>query len=362
MPNARLELAWFITPHGFGHGTRAIAMMAALRAFQPRIHFHIFTQFPQWLLDQSLKDAFTYYPLACDVGMAQRTALDIDFPETLERLDNFLPFDPELVAEQARIIRQNRCRLVVCDIAPLGIAVAEAAGVPSVLVENFTWDQIYEAYLDLAPGLAPFIDLFARYDHKVIHRIQTQPVGVYRDNALVVEPVVRKLRASREQIRQQLGIDPNCKMVIITMGGIGHQPAYLKRLQQYRHCVFVMPGQPSRPEYNVVGLDFSPQIYHPDLINASDLVIAKLGYSTFAEVWQAGVPFGYVKRERFPESATLSRYIRKHMPGIQFGEDELTGGDWIKHLDALLAMDRRQPPNTNGADQAARHLLTLMSA
>jgi hypothetical protein len=42
--------------------------------------------------------------------------------------------------------------------------------------------------------------------------------------------------------------------------------------------------------------------YYPDLQAASDAVTSKLGYSTLAEAYHAGVPFGFLPRVRFPES------------------------------------------------------------
>jgi len=38
------------------------------------------------------------------------------------------------------------CLLVVSDISPMGLLVAETAEIPSILIENFTWDWIYQGY------------------------------------------------------------------------------------------------------------------------------------------------------------------------------------------------------------------------
>lgn len=153
MPN----IAYFISDHGFGQATRAGAVMSAVCRVALAVHFEIFTQTPGWLFQDLPPGAFTLHPLLADIGVAQSGPLHENLPLTLERLNAFLPFDPALVADLAKKINRLRCTLVVCDIAPLGLAVARAAGRPSVLIENFTWDWIYAGYTDREPGLKAHI-------------------------------------------------------------------------------------------------------------------------------------------------------------------------------------------------------------
>ena len=148
------HIAYFISPHGFGHATRAAAVMAAIQTLSPGAHFEIFTRAPEWLFQASLPGSFTYQSLMSDIGLVQRSPLQEDLPATLERLEAFLPFDQALVKDLSAQVQELACRLIVCDIAPLGIAVAAQAGLPSVLVENFTWDWIYAGYLDSEPRFA----------------------------------------------------------------------------------------------------------------------------------------------------------------------------------------------------------------
>ena len=99
-------VAYFITPHGFGHATRAAAVMGAWQNLAPGIRFEIFTRVPRWLFEQSLARPFGYHELLTDIGLAQQDALHEDISETLRRLDAFLPFDPALVQRTAREVRE----------------------------------------------------------------------------------------------------------------------------------------------------------------------------------------------------------------------------------------------------------------
>ncbi len=42
------SLAYFISPHGFGHAARACAVMSAILERMPGVRFEIFTEVPRW--------------------------------------------------------------------------------------------------------------------------------------------------------------------------------------------------------------------------------------------------------------------------------------------------------------------------
>ena len=49
------RLAYFVSPHGFGHAARACAVMQAMRAVWPRVVFEVFTLVPEWFFAESLE-------------------------------------------------------------------------------------------------------------------------------------------------------------------------------------------------------------------------------------------------------------------------------------------------------------------
>ena len=63
-----VRIAYFITPHGFGHAARAAAVMVALQAIDPALQFDIFTQVPHRFFQDSLLGVHTYQTEhACEV-------------------------------------------------------------------------------------------------------------------------------------------------------------------------------------------------------------------------------------------------------------------------------------------------------
>src|SRR5713101_9238091 len=215
-----MRIAYFVTPHGFGHAARAAAVMVALQKIDPAMQFDIFTQVPRWFFQDSLVRDFRYYGVCTDIGVVQPASLHEDLPATVRRLDSFFPCDGALVTTLAALLRSTACALVLCDIAPLGLVAARAAGVPSVLIENFTWDWIYQGYVQeearLARHIAYLHSIFAAADYHV----QTEPVCCPCPADLTTPPVSRKPQRSTSQTRAQLGIPAQAQAVLLTMGGV----------------------------------------------------------------------------------------------------------------------------------------------
>jgi predicted glycosyltransferase len=147
--------------------------------------------------------------------------------------------------------------------------------------------------------------------------------------------------------------------VMITMGGIAWEYTFYDRLQAATDYYFIVPNGGEKPECrgNLILLPTHSRFFHPDLMNAADAVIAKVGYSSLAEVYQSGMPLGYIPRPQFPESPVLVDYIRKNMPGLPITEDEFVAGDWLARLPDLLALPRANRANINGADEAAEFIV-----
>jgi len=373
-----VRIAYFITPHGFGHATRAAAVMVALQEIDPTIQFDIFTQVPRRIFHDSLVQGFRYYHLCTDIGLVQTTSLHEDLAATVRRLDTFFPLDHALITTLAALLRSASCALVLCDIAPMGIVAAKAAGVPSVLIENFTWDWIYHGYMQEESGLARHIAYLRTIFATADYHIQTTPVCDPCSADLTSLPVSRKPQHSPQQTRAHLGIHMLAQAVLLTMGGVPEPYAFLSQLQHYRDIAFVVLGagegaplnwRPSADAVagnalerrdNVVLLPHRPAFYSPDLIYACDAVVSKIGYSTLAEVYHAGVPLGYIGRPQFRETAVLASYITANMSGRAITEAAFQSGAWLSCLPDLLRLPRQPQRESRGAEQIARFVYGLV--
>jgi hypothetical protein len=358
----KVHIAYFVSPHGFGHAARAAAVMEALHGMDGTVEFEIFTSVPLWFFQTSLTKSFHYHFLVTDVGLVQKTALEVDLAETLVRLNRFFPLEASMISGLASLLLERRCALVISDIAPMGILASRHAGLPSVLIENFTWDWLYEEYLGEEAGFEKAVLYLKEIFGLADFHIQTEPVCLPRPVQLTTGPVSRKTRSHPSDVKGSLGIPQDAKVVMISMGGIPESYPFLKEMEDYPYVYFILPGAAEEQDRrgNMVRLPLRSKFYHPDLVNASDALIGKIGYSTLAETYFAGVPFGYVERNNFRESAVLVSFVRNRMAGVPIRPDDFYNGSFFSFLSRLLSMPRLQRSKTNGAEQAACFILGLL--
>lgn len=231
---------------------------------------------------------------------------------------------------------------MLCDISPLGVAVAEAAELPSVVVENFTWGWLYEPFHDDAPELAEAGAELDRWTDRASVHLQARPVCAPRPGLEHVDPISREARRSRVSTRRSLGVAEDEPLTVITMGGYGEELPFLDRLGADPDRRFLVTGAPKTYERdNLLLFDNETPLFMPDLLRAADAVVAKLGYGTVSEVWREGIPFAWVTRPRFREMEALEAFAVSELQGFGMTGGDFASGGWIGRLDELESMPRR---------------------
>ena len=355
------HIIYFVSPHGYGHAARAAAVIAEVTRLVPDARFTALTTVPRWFFDDSLDRRIDVEAVDVDLGLIQQDPFTENLAETLAALQARIPFPEEALNTLASRVDALEGDLVVCDIAPIGLAVARRCGLPSVLVENFTWEWIYRGYQEACPPLGAVAGYLAEIFHSADHHVQTEPICSPAPGAQRVAPVSRPPRMGRSATRRALGVHGDAPMVVVTMGGVGWDDNALHMTRGEDDPWFVIPGSPRHEHHDgVIRLPARSAFYHPDLIHAADVVVGKLGYSTLAEVWAAGVPFGYVPRPRFPESAPLEAWLQRELPCRRLTIEQLTSGDWLDAARELLAEGPCPPTRPGGAAATARVLVDIV--
>lgn len=356
-----MKLAWFVSEHGFGHASRSAAIMSALAAAESKIAFEIFTAAPAWFFRDSLLAEHRVHFRKTDVGLVQDNAMEENLEATYGQLSRWLPFQEQDVENLAQDIRDLGCEAVVADVSALGIGAARAAGLPTILVENFTWDWIYGAYGSRDSRYFAMASILEELYADVDLRIQTEPWCNDVRASVKVGPVSRATRSSRRQTRRELGVDEREAMIVMSMGGIPWDFEKVEHAKQ-PNAILVVPGGAESPrrEGSVIVLPHRSRFYHPDLIAAADAVIGKLGYSTLAEVWSSGVRMGWIRRGTFPESKPLALWAGRHIPGFEVDGRRLFDRTWVDEIPRLLDVSPGAETRRNGADEAAAAIIDLI--
>lgn len=344
-------IGWFVSGHGFGHATRAAAVMDAMHRLQPACEHRIYTSAPSWIFNESLPNgAFSICEQLVDIGLVQNGPMAVDVNATIDALDQWLPFDEALLQRLATDLKNHRCQMVICDISPLGAAVAERAGLPCVLLENFTWAWIYQGYVDQNPLIAKWGERLDSYYQSIALRIQTGAAGVPHSTAAAVGFISRHPRHSQAEVRECLGIPEGKKMVLATLGGIAGGKLSFAAVPSLPDCVFVTAGLPADEHQhdNLIVLPQHEQMFHPDLVAAADVVVCKSGYSTYAECIAAGVPVASVPRPEFPESAVLDQVMQARGGWRSVAAECITDHRWLESVRELLSVENLSPqPNAD---------------
>ncbi|KAJ3113427.1 protein disulfide-isomerase precursor [Phlyctochytrium bullatum] len=105
--------------------------------------------------------------------------------------------------------------------------------------------------------------------------------------------------------------------------------------------------------------------YVPDLVSAADCVAGKCGYSTCAEVVAHGVPFIYVPRPQFAEEAgLLSNLMKPFGVCVEMPQESFYAGSWSSFVMKAheLWTSRSSPPviPTNGDEVAVEAIENIL--
>ena len=370
-------IVWYISGHGFGHASREIEIINALRDRRPDIPVVVRTGAKRWIFDLTLRAPVDFQSAECDTGVVQIDSLRLDEAETVRRAAAFYAeFDTRVAAERD-VLRSIRPPLVVADVPPLAFAAARAAGVPSIAIANFTWDWIYEGYEPArfgAPDLVRQIreacahaDLFLRLP--MWGGFAMAPPDATRDLPLVARRSVR----DPIETRKALGLPVDRTLVLLSFGGHGLKglsPAAFDTFGDEFVAVLTghleMSEAAHRSGRGVIEFDeqalYDAGWRYEDLVAAVDVVATKPGYGIIAECAAHETALLYTSRGHFVEYEVLVREMPRYVRSQFIPQDALFAGQWRPYLEELLSQDRPEPADVTGAAAAAETILACLDA
>lgn len=346
-----------VSGHGFGHGSRTAAVLAALHALQPEWRLVLSTILPPDFLATALGPVpHEQRRVRWDVGVVQSDALGADPQATLAGLEQLEQALPASVEQEARWLEaQNQPVLVLADVPPAAALLAERIGAPLVWLASFGWEAIY------GPMGGPFslwaercLQLYRRGD-LLLRCPLAMPInwGIPEQSIGLTAGRPRLTSEALEALTAQLALPAQReRCVLISFGGMGAalDPALLDLWPEH---VFIGmdPALASRPNGRLLPIGLRPL----ELMPRCSRLITKPGYSSFCEAFTAGVGIHLVHREGFAEAPVLEAALQRHGWHRLLSQQQLFAGDW--QLDQPLLPPRGEPLPLDGARQAARLLV-----
>jgi len=366
------SIVWYVSGHGFGHASRQIEIINAVRDRRPELLIAVRTGAKRWIFDLTLKSPVDFRQAECDTGIAQIDSLRLDEAETLRRAGEFYATFDERVRAEAAWLREAGARLVVADLPPLGIAAASEAQVPSIASGNFTWDWIYEGYDPEEKGLPGLVPLIREATGRADLFVRLPMWGGFEmappERTFDVPLVARKSSRPPLETRRALGLPSDRKLVLLSFGGHG-----LKGMASEAFAGFggeyaaVLTGHlelsaPARDSGRGV-FEFDEQALYDagwryeDLVAAVDVVATKPGYGIIAECAANDTAVLYTSRGHFVEYEVLVQEMPRYVRSQFIPQAALFAGDWVPYLEELLAQERPEPAEVDGAARAAELIL-----
>jgi UDP:flavonoid glycosyltransferase YjiC (YdhE family) len=347
-------ILFYISGHGFGHASRSIELIRALRAERPDLRVVVRTSVPRWLFAPIAGDAVQVQALETDTGIVQIDSLHLDEERTAREAGRFFADFDRRAAIEGAMIRGIGADLVAGDIPPLAFAAAARAGVPSVAIGNFTWDWIYSVYPAFARVAPDVIPAIRRAYASATAALRLPLHGGFEPMAGRVRDIpfiARRSMRNPADTRRRLGIAGNRPVVLPSFGGYG-AALPLEALRQSRRFTIVEPVQ-EPPD----------GLLYQDLVAAADVVVSKPGYGIVSECVANGTALLYTSRGRFIEYDLFVEEMPRLLRCRHISHDDLGAGRWADAVDALLAQPHpREQAAIDGAAVAARNMLAMAAS
>ncbi|XP_077238581.1 L-arabinokinase-like [Tasmannia lanceolata] len=353
--NKHLVFAYYITGHGFGHATRVVEVVRHLIAAGHDVH--VVTGAPDFVFTSEIQSSNLHIrKVLLDCGAVQADALTVDRLASLEKYSQTAVVPrSSILATEVEWLNSIKADLVVSDVVPVACRAAADAGIRSVCVTNFSWDFIYAEYV-MAAGYhhrSIVWQIAEDYSHcEFLLRLPGYcPMPAFRD-VIDIPLVVRRLHKSRMQVRKELGIGNDVKLVLFNFGG---QQAGWKLKQEWLPAgwLCLVCGASDNQELPPNFIKLAKDVYTPDLIAACDCMLGKIGYGTVSEALAYKLPFVFVRRDYFNEEPFLRNMLEYYQGGVEMIRRDLLTGHWIPYLERAVSLKPCYEGGINGGEVAA---------
>lgn len=353
-------IAYYITPHGFGHAVRSLEVIRHLLENSRDDRVIIVSDIPEFLIIENAGGQVPLRRRRLDVGLVQQDSLRFDVNATQAAVEALYHGREQLIEEEVEFLQGVGVTTVVSDVAFLPFFAASRLGIPSIGVGNFTWDWIYGEYALSDNRWEPliawirqgyrhcglFLQLPMHGDCSVFPHMQDVPL------------ITRKARRDPREVRKYLELNEGTSVYLIAFAHLDLSERAIDRIASIKGALFLFkyPLRYSIPNSLCLdGLDLT----YPDVVAAVDGVITKPGYGIVADCLAHGTPMIYTERGEFPEYPILVEAMEKYLPTVYIPSQDLCAGRWEAAVNRLKCFPHCIPSlRTDGAAVCAEMILT----
>ena len=347
------------------------------------------------------RNLFEYRKLekALDCGGIQADAFKVKPLETLETYYAIAGEEERrktIFKEEVEWLLSRNIHFVCSDTVPVACRSAKLASIPSAVVSNLSWDHIYAHFLDdvsTDSEVKMYADMIGTIteDYKcaefLLRLPGSHPMPAYdgggggggganciqSSEVLDMPFVVRKARKTKEDVRRELGINEDTKLLLLMFGGLSGDVSWKLDNESLPDkwvcavCSAIWPtcldgdgdgGGGRRGDENFLRLD--RDVYLPDIIEAADVVLGKIGYGSVSECICHRTPLIYVPRKNFAEEKYLKALLSKFNTCTEMSSEDFRSGKWKEAIEEADRLEPNFEGNANGGFECAKTILRLV--
>lgn len=347
---------FYVSDHGFGHAARNIPIIRELLAIDETLKIIVKTGFAQGEFIQSNfldESRLSVIKESMDVGLILKPmSFEIDVPALETCVGNYIETWEKRIEKEKEFLVDEQPDLIVSDIVPWVFQAAKQANMPSVLISNFTWVDIYEEYLraELVKAYQDCYDLaddvfmyelsglkmknrFVKYDEMSLCAREFDLSAVAKIQSRYELPLVFVSVGRSVDLAEEIDVSNEPYHFIVTEGIqlVGENVTYLAKETPNTH----------------------------DYVCASQFVITKAGFGTVAEALLAKKKIVVIQRDRIAEDRATVEWLVSHGLALPIQYEKGL------HLSQLLRDLKQWTPNyevvnlSNDANKIAKRLLAL---
>lgn len=295
-----MNIAFYITNHGFGHASRNVPIIKKLinsykvekiyvKSDASRCDF-IKRNLPEygWNIE---------YHMDChEVGLILKEGcMDLDKHATVNAVQKDLVHWKKYINREKIFLEKNRVDIVISDIIPWAIAAAKEKEIPSILIGNFSWAQSYQS-MGMKENLwKPYEEYYKMADCALWYELHDLNLEKYCKKTKLVSMVSRERSQSEIALIKSKYQRP---IVFISMGASAEINEVIDvsdlpyEFLYTRGIAFAGQNAHALPE---------DMINTTDYIGAADYIITKGGWSTVAEIMLQNKPAAMLFRGNLTE-------------------------------------------------------------
>jgi uncharacterized protein (TIGR00661 family) len=296
------KIVIYVSDHGFGHAARTIALVRQLKKHPYEI-----------IIKNS--NAYNFLKLQLPEHKIIKTQTDVgpitdvfsnspNYEKTFSLYYNWINNSKKWVNNEIQFFKNKKIDLIISDISPIGIRLANKLQIPSITIANFTWTDIlenfpYHKYRDyVIDWLHESFEMTNLAIRLPLH-MKLKGLKKPKNSSLLC----RKITTQKSSILKNLGIKD--KPITVYLGTNNSKLHFITN-NKTPNIIHV------HPKYlKINNKKIKNSIDVQNLIAASKLVITKPGYSIFSECINSRIPMLMISRKNYPEDEILCKYGKK---------------------------------------------------